>query len=70
MTFQALAAMQNATGYDDGGSFDPSDEGELLRIAERDGITTEESVNEYEQSFLSEIGIDPEFFDSGKPRAN
>lgn len=61
MTFQALATMTPSTGYDGTQTYDPSDDGEIARISERAG-KAEDSLNEYEQSFLSELGIEPEFF--------
>lgn len=64
MTFQALAATQTASSYDEGSNFDPSDDGELARIKERSAVLAEDPVNEYEQSFLAELGIDAEFFES------
>jgi hypothetical protein len=48
------------SGYD---AFDPSDEGELERIGTRNPERVEEEgPNGYEDSFLAEIGIDPELF--------
>lgn len=61
MTFQALAVSDASAGYTDFNSFDPSDEGELARIAERNPAHKEEPLNEYEQSFLDELGFGPEF---------
>jgi len=61
MTFQALAAMTPVQGYDGFDNFDPSDEGEIERINERNP-RSEDPVNEYEQSFLTELGVDSEFF--------
>jgi hypothetical protein len=63
MTFQALAAMTPVQGYDGFDDFDPSDEGEIARITER-SKNEEDAVSEYEQSFITELGIDPEFFDA------
>lgn len=63
MTFQALATTTTPSGYDGFENFDPSDEGEIARINERVG-KNEDSVNEYEQSFLAELGLDGEFFKS------
>lgn len=61
MTFQALAAMTPVQGYDGFNDFDPSDDGEIARISERTG-KEEDAISEYEQSFISELGVDPEFF--------
>ena len=63
MTYQALAAVTPVQGYDGFDSFDPSDEGEIARIQER-LKDPEDAVSEYEQSFISELGIDAEFFGS------
>ena len=62
MTFQALATTTNPSSYDGFYDFDPSDEGEIARINDRNG-KQEDFVNEYEQSFLNEIGLDAEFFE-------
>ena len=62
MTFQALAAMTPVQGYDGFDNFDPSDDGEIERINDRNPQSAEDPVDEYEQSFLSELGIDGEFF--------
>lgn len=64
MTFQALAAMTPVQGYDGFDNFDPSDEGEIARINERNPRSAEDPVDEYEQSFLTELGLDTEFFES------
>ena len=61
MTFQALAAMTPVQEYDGFENFDPSDEGEIARIQERDK-NKEDALSEYEQSFITELGIDAEFF--------
>lgn len=61
MTFQALAAMTPVQEYDGFDDFDPSDEGEIARIQERNPGLVEDPVNEYEQSFLEEIGLGAEF---------
>jgi hypothetical protein len=63
MTFQALATTTTASGYDDVSTFDPSDEGEIARIKDRTGLK-EEPVDEYERSFIAELGLDAEFFES------
>jgi len=62
MTFQALTAMVPTSGYDEFQDFDPSDEGEIARIEERNPLLAEDPVDEYEQSFLAELGIDAEAF--------
>lgn len=61
MEFQAMAAMTTApSGYD---AFDPSDEGELQRIGQRNPERVEEEGPDgYEDSFFAEVGIDPELF--------
>ena len=61
MAFQALAAMTPVQGYDGFDSFDPSDEGEIARIQERIK-DPEDAISDYEQSFITELGIDSEFF--------
>jgi len=61
MTFQALSAMTPVQGYDGFNDFDPSDEGEIARISDRAG-NEEDAISEYEQSFISELGVDSEFF--------
>jgi len=61
MTFQALSAMTPVQGYDGFNDFDPSDDGEIARIQERTG-NEEDALSEYEQSFISELGVDSEFF--------
>lgn len=61
MTYQAITAMTPVQGYDGFDSFDPSDDGEIARIQERIK-DPEDAVSEYEQSFISELGIDAEFF--------
>jgi len=61
MTFQALSAMTPVQGYDGFDSFDPSDEGEIARIQERIK-DPEDAISDYEQSFITELGIDSEFF--------
>ena len=63
MTFQALTAVTPAGGYDGFNDFDPSDEGEIARISQRNP-NEEDPLNEYEQSFISELGLDSEFFES------
>jgi len=67
MEFQAMAAMTTGpSGYD---AFDPSDEGELERIGSRNPERVEEEgPHGYEDSFLSEIGIDPELFHFDSPQ--
>lgn len=62
MTFQALATTTTPSGYDGFENFDPSDEGEIARINERVG-KNEDFVNEYERSFLNELGLESEFFE-------
>lgn len=62
MAFQALAAMTPVPGYDGFENFDPSEEGEIARITERNG-NEEDAVSDYEQSFIRELGIDSEFFE-------
>ena len=64
MTYQAISAVTPSAGYDGFETFDPSDEGEISRIAERNPALVEDPVNEYEQSFLAELGLDAEFFES------
>jgi hypothetical protein len=66
MTFQALTAVIPTAGYDEFQDFDPSDEGEISRIAERNPLLAEDPVNEFEQSFVSELGLDAEFFGSNE----
>lgn len=66
MTFQALTTVIPTGGYDDFNDFDPSDEGEISRIAERNPLLAEDPVNEFEQSFISELGLDAEFFGSNE----
>lgn len=63
MTFQALTAMTQLSDYDGIDNYDPSDYGEIARINERDG-KQEDSIDEYERSFASELGLDTEFFES------
>jgi hypothetical protein len=63
MTFQALTAVTPTGGYDGFNDFDPSDAGEIARINERTP-NEEDPLNEYEQSFISELGLDSEFFES------
>lgn len=62
MTFQALTAVVPTGGYDEFRDFDPSDEGEISRIAERNPLLAEDPLNEFEQSFVTELGLDSEFF--------
>ena len=64
MSYQAITSVTPATGYDGFNTFDPSDDGEISRIAERNPGLVEDPVNEYEQSFLTELGLDAEFFES------
>lgn len=64
MTFQALTTVIPTGGYDDFKDFDPSDEGEISRIAERNPLLAEDPLNEFEQSFVTELGLDAEFFGS------
>jgi hypothetical protein len=66
MTFQALTTVIPTAGYDEFQDFDPSDEGEISRIAERNPLLAEDPVNEFEQSFISELGLDAEFFGSNE----
>ena len=61
MTFQALTAVTPVGGYDGFNDFDPSDEGEIARIKERTP-NEEDPLDEYENSFLLEAGLDDEFF--------
>jgi hypothetical protein len=63
MTFQALSAMTPVPGYDGFDDFDPSDEGEIARITER-SKNEEDAISAYEESFITELGIDPEFFEA------
>jgi hypothetical protein len=64
MAYQAITAVTPTSGYDGFNTFDPSDEGEISRIAERNPGLAEDPVNEYEQSFITELGLDAEFFES------
>ena len=58
MTFQALTAVSaTPSGYDEE-YFDPTPEGEISRIAARDGGSGEDELNASERAFLSEIGFD------------
>jgi hypothetical protein len=62
VTYQALTAVLPSSRYDDFDDFDPSDAGEISRIAERQKALDEEPLDEYEQSFATELGLDAEFF--------
>lgn len=66
IAFQQVQAMGTPSGYDDGVSFDPSEEAELDRIAARNPNLGEQGddVNGIEESFLADIGIDPAQFQS------
>jgi hypothetical protein len=52
------------SGYDDGSSFDPSEDAEMERISARNQDLAErgDEVNGYEEGFLSDAGIDPTDF--------
>lgn len=71
LVFQQVQVMSGASEYDDANGFDPSDEGELKRIAERDGVVEQENdLNGFESSFISDLvdaGIDSDFFDIPDP---
>lgn len=68
LAFQAVQVMGTPSGgYDDGEQYDPSDEAELQRIADRNPNLGEQGddVNGLEASFLSDLadaGIDPAAF--------
>lgn len=58
MTYSALVGVTTASGYD-GPAYDPSDDAEMKRLAGEAENPIEEPLNEHEQSFLTEAGIDP-----------
>jgi hypothetical protein len=63
LAFQQVQVM-TASGYDDNTTYDPSEEAEIERIAARNPDLAErgDEVNGYEESFLSDAGIDPAEF--------
>ena len=57
VTFQALTAVMPVEGYDEGNDFVQPAEG-----ADKERPSEEDPISEYEQQFLNELGLDPEFF--------
>ena len=67
LVFQAVQAMEpTTTGYD-APDFDPSDDGEIARIARRNPDLQGDDLSGFEKGILGELGIDPEFIFGGEP---
>lgn len=60
LAYQAIQVMGSAHGYSGFENFDPSDEAEVQRIAERHG-EKEDEPDAFERSFIDELGVDGEF---------
>lgn len=70
LAYQAIQAMGPASGYDDGETFDPSDEGEIHRLVDlgRESRDDDDGLNAQERDILEDLnGIAPEFFLANPP---
>lgn len=71
LAYQQVQAMGTLSAYDADVPYDPSDDGELDRIAARSpNLSREEDVNGFESAFVTDLadaGLDGAFFDIPDP---
>jgi hypothetical protein len=69
LAFQQVQAMSIPSGYSDFDNFDPSDDGEIKRIKQRNPSLVEDDLNGFEESFIADVlaatGDGGDYFSSG-----